>query len=170
MVEEKKRNRSPPQQKNRKKIATSWVATNFLILFPEFPGVPKAILPSAQNMVLCQDSRYNTAWAKPKKKHTHTHTYTHTHSCDLLRPLQGSFGPLGPKVEKQKSENGFPRPLAPGGRNGRKGVKKRVQNGIFFAVLGSFLTLSGLFRPPGPRGPGNPFSDFFSALGPKRPK
>ena len=44
---------------------------------------------------------------------------------------------------------------------------------FFLPFLCSFLdfldSFSTLFRPPGPRGPGNPFSDFFWTLGPKGP-
>ena len=70
----------------------------------------------------------------------------------------------------KKSANGFPGPLGPGGRKSRKRVEKEPKIDYFLDFLDSFSTLFRLFRPPGPRGAGNPFSDVFLDFGPEGPK
>ena len=51
-------------------------------------------------------------------------------SCENFCPLQGSFGPSGPKVGK-KSENEFPGPLGPGAQKVENGVEKESKMTVF---------------------------------------
>ena len=84
----------------------------------------------------------------------------HAYSCDLLRLLQGSFGPFGPKVQK-KPENGFPGPLGPGGRKSRKRVEKESKtskNSLFWTLFRLFFDF---FDPRGWEAPGTHFRTFF---------
>ena len=71
---------------------------------------------------------------------------------------EGQFSPECKKVRK-KSRNGFPGPPGPGGQKSQKRGQnelKSLEKVGFELVLNSFLT----FSPP--KGPGNPFRDFFS--------
>ena len=88
--------------------------------------------------------------------------------AQLGSPFACYRGHLGPKVEK-KSENESPGPLGPGGPKSPNQSRKRVKIVKKESILTRFRLRFGLCGPPGPRGPGDSFSDFFSTLGPKGP-
>ena len=97
-------------------------------------------------------------------------TWYETLGCESFCLLQGSFGPFGPKMEKE-SENEFLGPLAQGaGPKSRKWSRERVN----IVEKQSILTLFRLPTPfstfwaLGPRGPRNSFSDFFFPLWARR--
>ena len=91
-------------------------------------------------------------------------TVTFGTSLALYRGQKG----LSLENPQKESEKGFPGPLGPRAEKARN----RVENdnfSSFFRVSGSFSTLFRVFSAPGPRGPGNPFSDSllgFSREGP----
>ena len=88
--------------------------------------------------------------------------------CENFCPLQGSFGPFGPKVAK-RVRNEFPGPLGPGSPKSPKRSRKRVKIVEKLSILTRFRLCFGLFGPPGPRGPGNLFRTLFATLGSKSP-
>ena len=88
-----------------------------------------------------------------------------TESCDSLALLQGSFGPSRPKVGKRVG-NEFPGPLGFGAQKVAKQSRQRVKV-VENSRFDSFSTRFSTFWAPGPRGPGNSFSDSFS--GPDTP-
>ena len=83
----------------------------------------------------------------------------------------GSKRPLPRKLQKQNLKRGSWGLSAPGANKLENGSKMTIFQ-VFFRVLGSFSTI---FRPfleflsPGPKGSGNPFSDFFSEFPGERP-
>ena len=74
-------------------------------------------------------------------------------------PSTGVKTPLTGKL-RRKSEKGFPRPLGPGVKKGSKKSRKWLFFKLFWGFWLVFDFCSGMLTP-GPRGPGNPFSDFF---------
>ena len=63
-------------------------------------------------------------------------------------PLQGSFGPFGPKVAK-RARNEFLGPLGLRGPKSPKRIRKRVTVDYFSTILALFRLHFGLFGPPG---------------------
>ena len=88
--------------------------------------------------------------------------------CDLLGPLQESFGPFGPEIPK-KSKKRFPGPLSPevkkGWKKSKKG-RKRVKNNLFSTSFRLFFF--NLFWPGGREAPGTFFRLFQESFGPFR--
>ena len=85
--------------------------------------------------------------------------------CDVVGLVQESKRHLPRKLRK-KSEKGFPGPLGRGVEEAQKKSKK-VEKGPKTRKKLENLSFSTLFRgfsTPGPRGPGNPFSDFFRSF------
>ena len=86
---------------------------------------------------------------------------------DIVGLLQGSKRPLLENPGKE-SEKGFAGALGPG----VKKLEKESKNDYFasfFRVFGLFSTLFRTFSAPGPRGPGNLFSDSFRGFSRERP-
>ena len=78
---------------------------------------------------------------------------------DSAGHLQGSKG-----LSLGNSEKSLQRRFQGLSAPGSKRARQRVENGNFssiFRVFDSFSTFFGPFLTPGPRGLGNPFSDFF---------
>ena len=78
---------------------------------------------------------------------------------DSLAPLQGSFGPFGPKVGK-RVRKWVPGASAPGPKKS-KTESKKSQNRLFFNYFDFFSTPSSTFGPLGREAPGTHFGLFF---------
>ena len=77
------------------------------------------------------------------------------------------FLSVGTSLAFYRGQKGLPRKLRKKSENGFPGPRQRVENDYFSSFLRVFDSFSTLFRAfltPGPRGPGNPFSDIFGVF------
>ena len=85
--------------------------------------------------------------------------------CNLLGPLQESFGPFGSEIPKT-SKKRFPGLSAPGSKNVEKKAQKRwkmSKDGCFWLIFDLYLTFCQVFFDR--RRPGNPFFRHFLSFG-----
>ena len=90
------------------------------------------------------------------------------HHLGNFCPLQGSFGPFGPKVAN-RVRKWVPGPSQPRGPKSPKQSRKRVKIDYFSTILTLFRLSFGLFGPWGREGPGTHFRTLFATFGPKGP-
>ena len=88
--------------------------------------------------------------------------------CENFCPLQGSFGPFGPKVAN-RVRKWVPGPFRPRGPKSAKRSRKRVKIVEKYSILTLFRLRFALFGPRGRKGPGTHFRTLFATFGPKGP-
>ena len=124
---------------------------------------------AAKHLILCN----NTSWGMlrcatitSKRAQASNNVQQTPNGLRISQAITGVKKASPWETPKRKSEKGF---------QGSKKARKNVEYDYFSSFLGVFGSFSTRFRlsfehiDPGPRGPGNPFSDFFLEFSSERP-